>query len=93
MTPIDPQITWEELDPLTVRATWTNAGKTVSAVVSFDPTGALTNFVSDDRSRTVDGKHYERLRWSTPAGRWHDVDGPQAVWQWRCSVEARREGI
>ncbi len=74
-TLIDPHITWEELDPLTVRATWTNAGNTVSAVVSFDAEGALTNFVSDDRSRTVDGKQYERLRWSTPVRGWHDVDG------------------
>ena len=74
-TLIDPQITWEELDPLTVRATWTNAGNTVSAIVSFDSTGALTNFVSDDRSRTIDGKQYERLRWSTPVRGWHDVDG------------------
>lgn len=74
-TLIDPEITWEELDPLTVRATWTNAGNTVSAVVSFDSAGALTNFVSDDRARTVDGKHYERLRWSTPVSGWHDIDG------------------
>lgn len=74
-TLIDAQILWEELDPLTVRAAWTNAGNTVSAVVTFDPTGALTNFVSDDRSRTVDGKRYERLHWSTPVSGWHDVDG------------------
>ena len=74
-TLIDPQIIWEELDPLTLRATWTNAGNTVAAVVSFDDCGALTNFVSDDRSRTVDGKRYERLRWSTPVRGWHDVDG------------------
>jgi len=74
-TLIDPQILWEELDLLTVRATWTNAGNTVSAVATFDPTGALTNFVSDDRSRTVDGKRYERLRWSTPVSGWHDVGG------------------
>jgi hypothetical protein len=86
-TLIDPQIAWEELDPLTVRATWTNAGNTVSAVVSFDGTGALTNFVSDDRSRTVDGKQYERLRWSTPVSGWRDVDGRklfgsgEATWQ------------
>ena len=74
-TLIDEQIAWEELDPLTVRATWTNVGNTVSAVVSFDHTGALTNFVSDDRSHTVDGKHYERLRWSTPVSGWHYADG------------------
>lgn len=86
-TLIDPQIGWEEVDPLTVRATWTNAGNTVSAVVAFDSSGALVNFVSDDRYRTADGKQYERLRWSTPVRAWREVDGRklfsagEAVWQ------------
>lgn len=73
-TLIDRNILWEELDPLTIRATWTNAGNTISAVVSFDKSGALVNFVSDDRSRTLDGKTYEQLRWSTPVGDWHEFD-------------------
>lgn len=86
-TLIDPQLEWEEIDPLTVRATWTNAGNTVSAVVSFDSSGALVNFVSDDRYRTADGKQYEQLRWSTPVRAWREVDGRklfsagEAVWQ------------
>jgi hypothetical protein len=62
------------LGALTVRATWTNAGNTISAVVSFDNTGALVNFVSDDRSRTTDGKTYQQLRWSTPVSDWRDFD-------------------
>lgn len=86
-TLIDPQIVWEELDPLTVRATWRNAGNTVSAVVSFADSGALVNFVSEDRYRTSDGKQYERLRWSTPVREWRESDGRklfsagEAVWQ------------
>ena len=86
-TLIDPNILWEELDPMRVRATWTNAGNTVSAVVSFDATGALVNFVSDDRYRTTDGKKYERLRWSTPVGDWRVFDGRklpvkgEAIWR------------
>jgi hypothetical protein len=85
-TLIDPKLVWEELDPLTVRATWANAGNTVSATVSFDDSGALVDFVSDDRSRTADGKHYEQLRWSTPVTGWCEVDGRrlmstgEAVW-------------
>ena len=85
-TLIDRNILWEELDPLTVRATWTNAGNTISAVVSFDNSGALVNFVSDDRSRTLDGKTYEQLRWSTPVGDWREFDGRklpvkgEAIW-------------
>ena len=86
-TLIDPNIVWEELDPLTVRATFTNAGNTVSAVVSFDSSGALVNFVSDDRYRSVDGKTYEQLRWSTPVDSWRDFEGRklletgQAIWE------------
>jgi hypothetical protein len=85
-TLIDPKIVWEELDPQTVRATWTNAGNTISAMVSFDNSGALVNFVSDDRFRTTDGKTYEQLRWSTPMGDWRDYDGHklpvtgEAIW-------------
>jgi hypothetical protein len=72
---IDPNITWEEIDSLTVRATFTNAGNAVSAVVTFDSSGALVNFVSEDRHRTVDGKTYEQLRWSTPVSDWREFDG------------------
>lgn len=85
-TLIDRNILWEELDPLTVRATWTNAGNTVSAVVSFDNSGALVNFISDDRSRTLDGKTYKQLRWSTPVGDWREFGGRklpvkgEAIW-------------
>ena len=86
-TLIDPRIAWEGLDPLTVRATFSNAGNTVSAVLSFTDSGALVDFVSDDRSRTTDGKTYERLRWSTPVRAWGTFDGRQlpvraeAVWR------------
>jgi hypothetical protein len=86
-TLIDPRIAWDELDPLTVRATFSNAGNTVSAVLSFAESGALVDFVSGDRSRTTDGKTYERLRWSTPVRAWGTFDGRQlpvraeAVWR------------
>lgn len=84
-TLIDPRIRWEVLDLQTVRATFTNAGNTISAVLSFDSSGALTNFVSDDRSRTLDGKTYEHVRWSTPITGWHTFDGrklPDAEAHW-----------
>jgi hypothetical protein len=72
---IDPNITWEEIDSQTVRVTFTNAGNTASAVVTFDSSGALVNFISEDRYRTVDGKTYEQLRWSTPVRDWREFDG------------------
>jgi len=74
-TLVDPRFGWEELDPLTVRVTFANAGNNVSAVLSFDRSGALANFTSDDRYRTVDGKTYERLPWSTPIQAWRTFDG------------------
>jgi hypothetical protein len=74
-TLIDPAIVWEEIDPATVRATFTNAGHTISAVLSFDADGALTNFVSSDRYRSADGKTFERLPWSTPVTRYAQFDG------------------
>lgn len=85
-TLIDPAITWEELDPLTVRATFTNASNTIAAVLTFAENGALTNFVSDDRSRTLDGKTYEQVRWSTPVSGWRTVNGrrlPEAEARWQ----------
>lgn len=86
---VDADIEWEELDPDTLRATWSNAGNTVSAELSFDDSGALTNFVSADRARSADLKDLgateldpgsevgsaNRLRWSTPIGGWKELDG------------------
>jgi hypothetical protein len=86
-TLIDPRISWEELDPFSVRATFSNAGTKVSAILSFDESGALVDFVSDDRFRTADGKTFERLRWSTPVRAWGTFAGrrlpveAEAVWQ------------
>jgi len=88
-TVIDADIEWEELDARTLRATWSNAGNTISADLSFDESGALSNFVSADRARTADLTELgapeldpgsvvgseNRLRWSTPIGGWKDVDG------------------
>ena len=88
-TLIDAGIVWEEVGPSSVRATWTNAGNTVSAILSFDAAGALTNFVSEDRARTEDLKNLgvsemspgsalgspNRLRWSTPIDGWRDFGG------------------
>ncbi len=74
-TLLDPRIRWEALDPRRVRAGWENAGNAVTAVLTFDDSGALADFVSDDRSRTQDGKSYQRVRWSTPVRAWRDIGG------------------
>jgi hypothetical protein len=74
-TLIDPSITWQTLDARSVRATFENAGNTVSAVLLFDEAGALASFYSDDRYQTADGKAYHRYRWSTPLSGYRDFGG------------------
>jgi hypothetical protein len=66
-TLIDPAIEWEPVDGRTARATFTNAGHTIRAELSFNAAGELTDFWSDDRYQTSsDGKSVKRVRWSTP---------------------------
>jgi hypothetical protein len=68
-------IQWREIDPLKVHASFTNAGHTISAVLSFDESGNLRNFESDDRYLSADGRKYERYRWSTPMSDYRDFGG------------------
>ncbi len=66
---IDRSIQWQEIDPHTVRAAFTNARHTIGAVLSFNDRGELTNFVADGRgAASADGKSFIRMRWSTPLG-------------------------
>ena len=75
-TLIDPRIAWEPLDDRTARARFTDGGQTISATLLFGDDGLLTNFVSDDRSRSSpDGKTFTRLRFSTPMRDYRDF-GP-----------------
>ena len=63
-------IEWLERDAHTVDARFTNAGHTVGATMSFDASGGLADFVSDDRFMSEDGRVYRRERWSTPVHAW-----------------------
>ena len=66
-TLIDAAIAWEPVDARTARASFTNAGQTIRAELSFNEGGELTNFWSDDRYQTSpDGKSVKKVRWSTP---------------------------
>lgn len=57
-----------------VTATFTLGAQTVSADLTVDAGGSLTDFVSDDRLRAApDGRSFTRQRWSTPVrseGEW-----------------------
>jgi hypothetical protein len=86
-TLIDPSITWEPIDDLHAKATFTNAGNAISAVLTFNEADQLVDFYSDDRFMSADGKTYKSYRWSTPISDYRDVgDGRriaskgEAVW-------------
>ncbi len=72
---VDAPIEWEPLDSRRVRATFSNAGWTVSGVLHFDDAGDLVDFHSDDRFQSLDGTTYRRFRWSTPLSDHRDFDG------------------
>jgi hypothetical protein len=87
-TLIDHTISWETVDEHAVNATFTHAGHTVHATLVFDSTGALKDFVSDDRSQeSGGGKAMKRVRWSTPIhgyriyGNFRLPSGGEGVWQ------------
>ena len=66
---IGPGFEWQGVDAHTVRGSYTNAGHTVRAVLTFGDAGELIDFGSDDRTQaSSDGKTFTRVRWSTPVG-------------------------
>jgi hypothetical protein len=72
-TLLDHTIAWEPVDARTVRARFTNRTQTIAATLLFGDDGRLTNFISDDRSRSSpDGKVFTRLRFSTPVRDYRD---------------------
>jgi hypothetical protein len=83
---VDVPVRWQTLGDRQVKGTYTNAGKTISAVLSFDGAGDLVGFVSEDRYQS-DGKTYKRLPWSTPLRGYRDFGGVRlasegdAIWR------------
>ena len=72
----DAQIRWEPVDARQVRATFTNAGHTVHAVLIFNDAAELVNFVSTDRGvLSADGRCVRKMRWSTPIGAYRAFGG------------------
>ena len=70
-TLIDPAIVWEPVDARTAKASFTNAGYTIRAELSFNEAGELTNFsVRRSISDIAHGKTVKKARWSTPLGRY-----------------------
>lgn len=71
-TLIDQRITWQTVDDLTVKGTFTNQGVTVSAMLFFNEAGQLVNFISNDRWEVSAMKQYP---FSTPVSRYRNLNG------------------
>ncbi len=78
-TLLEPSISWRELDAAHAQATWSTSGHTISAVMTFDVTGALIDFVSEDRLRTLDDGSLTPARWSTPVAEFGSFNGGKLV--------------
>jgi len=65
-TLIDRSIQWEGVDSSRVRATFTNKGVTITAILTVNDSGQLIDFVSPDRYYSTDGTTYTNYPWSTP---------------------------
>jgi len=71
---LDAPVTWRLLGERQVEGTYTNAGHTIRAQLTFDAAGDLVGFVSNDRLQS-DGQTSRRLPWSTPVSRYRDFGG------------------
>ena len=84
-TLIDQRITWQTVDDLTVKGTFTNQGVTISAVLHFNDEGQLVNFISHDR---WDVSAMQQYPFSTPLSRYRNLNGynlptyGEAIWHY-----------
>jgi hypothetical protein len=71
---VNANVQWREVDANHVLGTFTNGQHTISALLTFDADGDLTNFLSNDRYQ-LDGKTKKRLPWATPVRQYRDFGG------------------
>ena len=69
---IDAKIEWETIDAHTVKATYSNIGAPISAILYFNAKGQLINFVSDDR---MDVNSKQTIPFSTPVHKYGKING------------------
>ena len=67
-TLIDSRITWQSIDSNSAKASFTNHGITISAILYFNEKGQLIDFISNDR----DINHYP---FSTPVSNYKNING------------------
>jgi hypothetical protein len=71
---LDLPFTWHTVGDRALRATFTNAGHTVAATLTFDAAGDLVGFRSDDRPPD-DAAAGRPVPWSTPISDYREVGG------------------
>lgn len=82
---IDDRIIWEPIDLKSTKATYTYNGTSISAILYFNETGQLVNFISQDRYSVSEMKTFP---FSTPASNYRAVNGYQlptygeAIWHY-----------
>jgi hypothetical protein len=82
---IDDRITWETLNNTSVKATFTTNNRSIAAILYFNETGQLVNFVSNDRYSVSEMKAFP---FSTPAKDYQNINGymlptyGEAVWNY-----------
>ncbi len=72
---VDDRMTWTEIDSLSARVTFINGKYVVSAILYFNETGELINFMSDDRSALQDDGKMKQVRWTTPVSNYKTIEG------------------
>ncbi|SDB85756.1 DUF6544 family protein [Williamwhitmania taraxaci] len=73
-TLIDSRIKWEVINDTKVKAIFKNGSISISAILYFNTTGELVNFISNDRYDT-DGKRYSNYPWATPVENYQMING------------------
>ncbi|MBD0779927.1 hypothetical protein HPE56_19180 [Maribacter sp. ANRC-HE7] len=82
---IDDRIRWETIDELSVKATFTTNGTSISAILYFNEKGQLVNFVSNDRYSVSEMKTFP---FSTPVKNYQNINGynlptyGEAIWHY-----------
>ena len=82
---IDKRIQWETIDYQSVKATFTNNRASISAILYFNATGQLVNFISKDQYSVSEMKAYP---FSTPAKDYKNISGyhlptyGEAIWHY-----------
>lgn len=82
---IDKRIVWETIDTTSAKATFTNMGITISAILYFNKTGQLIHFISNDRLAINKMKPFP---FSTPVKNYNNINGynlpkyGEAIWHY-----------